>query len=345
MGRWAVAHEAPDRWVVSLDDEAVLLDRGVGEEEPARRGVLGAHAADPLRGENGLPLVGPALLEREAERGHELGVVSGAGLVVGEAGVGGEGGPADGLAQPLPLLLRRAGQRDEAVGGAVEALERAESAKEPVGLAARRLPLVADEVVGGDVGVAGEHRRLQVLALAGALLGAESESHRGAHGHRRRYVGATLVRPVEFEALGVDLVDGHGLVDGRRLVAPPELPQSAPGQGAGGGVKRGAARSRSAGAVGPRVVIDDLGIDLADRLVVHAEPLRGVAAHVVHDGVGLLHQPVRDLPPLLAAQVDGQAFFAVEGLAAALRPRAELVACERFDLDHARAEVGEERRA
>ena len=59
------------------------------------------------------------------------------------------------------------------------------------------------------------------------------------------------------------------------------------------------------------------GFSSLARLVVDAETGGGVAAHVVHDRVGLGDQPPHGRAALLALQVDGQAFLALEGAGAA----------------------------
>jgi hypothetical protein len=90
------------------------------------------------------------------------------------------------------------------------------------------------------------------------------------------------------------------------------------------------------------------------RGVVDAEFLRDARRVVLDDDVDLRDQPVEDSAARFTAQIDGQALFAVvererharvATVAFAISEPALLGAVRRLDLDHARAQVGEQRSA
>ena len=57
------------------------------------------------------------------------------------------------------------------------------------------------------------------------------------------------------------------------------------------------------------VAVDQLRLDLAQRLAVHPEPFGGVVAHVVLDDVGPLDEPVQHRHALRVLEVEGDRFL------------------------------------
>ena len=207
------------------------------------------------------------------------------------------------------------------------------------------LARVADGVFGAQQQVAGQHGGLDVLAAAGALAVQQAEAQRGRDAEGAGDVGRGLVRadhPLGVLVPGV-LIQRH--IGGGRLVPAAQLPQGPAAERAHHRVERGAAGARPGRPVRAGVQVHDAGVQFPGRLVVDAETGRGVAAHVVHDRVGLAHQPPHGRPAFLALQVDGQAFLALEGARPPAEEQPGVIAGRGLDLDDARAHVGQQRRA
>ncbi len=177
------------------------------------------------------------------------------------------------------VRLAQAGQRDPAVTRRVEPVERTEAGLLLVGARPLRPPVGPDPRVGVEVDAAVHDRRVDELALAGALAPVERHQHREGRLHRAGLVAHPEAVPVGSVALTAELL----LEPARRL---RELVEAGPG---------------GAWSVVPphrRVAIDHRRVQPLGGLVVDAEALGDARPHVVVHDVDLAHEAVRDLQPL-----------------------------------------------
>ena len=199
----------------------------------------------------------------------------------------------------------------------------------------RRLALVRERVLAVQVEVRHDHRRLDVLPLAGAMAREEPEHHRRRVAGRGHGVGAALAQ---------------------RRVALAGLVRGLPRERGDHRVDRRLPRVRADRAVRRRVVVDEPRVDRAERLVVDAERLgdagRGSCARRRR------HRPRADAgspcprSSFRLSAIDSLPCIARtmllwpsvgDRVAAAAAEQAVRVAVHRLDLDDARAELGEQR--
>ena len=240
-----------------------------------------------------------------------------------EAGIAVEAGHR--LRQRGPVRLTQARERDPTVARAVEAVERPEAgllmvAARPLGPAVGPDPRVGVEVHAGV-----HDRRVDPLALAGALAPVQRHQHRERRLHRAPLVAHAEAVPVGRVALAAELE----LEAARRLC---ELVEPGPG-----GTRPVVAPHR-------RVAVDDRGVELPGRLVVDPEPLGHAGTHVVVDDVDLADQPVRDLATLGRLEVDDDVELPALASVERLGDRTHLIALGRLELVDGRAEVAQQHR-
>src|SRR5262249_10910577 len=151
--------------------------------------------------------------------------------------------------------------------------------------------------------------------------------------HDGRVEELTLARPlppVQGEQ------DRNGRLARARLVAHPEpvphrwvaLPAELLLEAAGGLAELIESRPRGPGPIDaprPGVAVDDLRVEAAGRLVIHAEALGDTGTHVVVDDVDAADQPVGDLPALGRLEVGDDVELAPLAAVERLRHVAHLV--------------------
>ena len=263
-------------------------------------------------------------------------------VVVVVARVGGELGPADRLAEQLPVVVGRGGDRDRAVGGRedVEGAERGMA-----GAPRPEHPPRVGEVVDDALAQAHErvvHRDVEELPGAGQARGMDRRDD-----------------PERAERPGEEVADARAAGDAARARRPGRSDDAAHalrddverrplgvGTRAGPGIAEAADRR-----------VDEPRVPHAQPLVADAETVHHADAGVLHHGVGPVDEAEEDVPVGGRAQVEHHRALVpidareVASVVAALaiggkgRQRAAHVALRRLDLHHVGAEVGEQHRA
>ena len=231
---------------------------------------------------------------------------------------------AEGDRQAGEGVVTDAGQRQPAVAGLVEAVERAEAELLLIELPRAHGATVAVEaLLGRD-----EEARVQVgalhvlpLARAGAVL--EGQQHR--HGAE--------------EAVVVVLV-AHHPPDRRVALARALVEQAGEARDQGGEALEGRLRARRPEA--REVAVDEVGADPHQVGVADAELLGLAGAEVVHHHVGGGDEAGDDLAPGGRLEVDGEVPLAAVAGLEQVGHGAHLVARQRLDLDHVGAEVAQQ---
>ena len=349
----------PGQLVLEVEDVAHRLDLRVvgevlGEVDLGDRGALAVEDLDPLvhrlREEDGADALHHPVDELAVARGERVEVGSGGGVVLDAEGAAhlvaverGEGADHD------AAVLDGVAAVEEAGGGAAHDVEEAAARVDDLAVGAagglhlahpRQRDVGGLRVEGGQAGDthplqrhAGlQQRRLDVLALAGALAVEEG----GRDRHRAGEAGVE--------------VGGSGRGDDLGRAERVDL--AVAGQQAGVGLRDGV----GAGTEGARPLlaeagvleVDEVGPEGAQRPVVHAQALRHARAGVDHEHVEARDDAVHQLLRRGMAQVDDERALAaverVEALALAGHEAARLAAAlasRRLDLDHVRPEVGE----
>ncbi len=101
-------------------------------------------------------------------------------------------------------------------------------------------------------------------------------------------------------------------------------------------------RLRTTRAIAGQIAVNELRIDLGERLVVERELLGLARALVVHDDVGAAHQLMSNRACFRRFQVQHDVAFAALRRLERVGERPHLIAAGRFDLDHIRAEIRED---
>ncbi|CAM5269357.1 hypothetical protein STANM309S_00684 [Streptomyces tanashiensis] len=304
----------------------------VGEVEGGRE-VVDRPAGHAGRGELLEPAVGGTGAERSGEGLDQLLPVGDPGRVRGEAGVPGELRPAEPLAQgrELPVVAHGEDQRP------VPCLEHLVRRDARVAVAHRARHDPGAEVRGGLVGErgeeGGEQGDLHPLALARALPVPQGGEHAEARVEAGDDVdqGDPRLRalPVRFARHAHEAA--HGL-DEQVVAGQP---------GALGGAEAGHRAVDESGVAGPYVLVSE------------AELLHRAGAEVLDEDVRAVHDRAGRGQVLGVGEVERHGALVpvhaeeVRGLAGGERrsPRARVVPRARsFDLDHVRAQVGEEHR-
>src|SRR5229473_2039397 len=268
-------------------------------------------------------------------------------LLVGDAVVaGGEARildqflAADQLHQARPVLGvgPAGGQVDIVIGaaalGRVEARGRVVAAARLGAVARRRLAGALHRAKTGAHVVDHRvlHRQLQPPALAGAVALVQGAEDRRRHQHA-----------------GAGVAEAQARLDRRPVGLAGDADRAA------GGLRdhiEGQPRLvRAAAAKALDLAIDDPRVDFLDGFVVEAEALDRAGRHVLDRDVGLLQQFLDDLEPLWRLQIDRQRLLVdvelveipgvVIGLAGP-QPAAGIAASRVLDLDHLRAEPGQD---
>ena len=320
---------------------ALLAHVLVLEEEAAGRARFDGHERDVVLAHRSLPGGGGAGAEQRLERRRQL-----AGLrAAGPSGLprGLEFWHAGGAAEGRPLGATRAGEEEPALGGLVEAVGRADAVKVAIDGRRRGAALVVDQLIGAGVEVGGDHRRHQLLAGAALLAGVQPQQQHRRGGEGGVHVRVRLVGRHHAPGLALQLVDRQlGAV--RQRMSCAHLAHRVAGDRAGDGVERGTARVRAVIAVRRAVQVRQPRVERATRLVIDTEAFRHAGPEVVQHEVRALDELMRDLAPFLALEIERDALLALggrEGEEAAGRETA-VVAVQRLDFDHARAEVRED---
>src|SRR5712672_2514606 len=304
---------------------ADMLDLRVGEHLVDRidRSARHARLVEPVD-----PLGAAALDGVPVDLGIERVAVlraAGAGRIVG---IGDHVGRFDRLAEAFPDLLPGRRDVDMAVGG----LEHSGRDAGRVIVARLLGDLALDqiarrlEVEHEDLGL--QQRCLDVLALARLLALQE----RGENTHRAGQSGRQV---------------GDRDADPHRPLAGQAGDRHQPAHALGDLVEARPRRIGAALAEARDAAIDDARIDLAQILVVDAEPLLHVRPEILHHHVVLLDQPPEHREPLGRLQVQRDAALVavqvleIRPLARAARRLAALELRRRLDLDHVGAPVGE----
>ena len=202
------------------------------------------------------------------------------------------------------------------------------------------------DVVGREhPGVRAQHAGLDRLALSRARPVVEREQRGG----RRRDGGVRVGIGLVGELVAVGLL--RELLGRERQARSGQAPASElrerfAAERAGGRVIGGLAGAGARRAVGRPVQVDQPRVDPTQGRVVDPQPLGHARAVVVQQQVGAAREQLHDLARLGALQVEGEALLALHGLEPgdAVLHLAEGLSADRLDLDHARAELGEQRR-
>ena len=161
-----------------------------------------------------------------------------------------------------------------------------------VDLPPRRLALVRKCVVAIEIDVRDDHGGLDVLTLAGAVTGEQTQ------GHRRGVPGRS---------------HGVGTGFGQRRVAFTRLVDGGAGEGGDDGVDGGLTAVGTGRAVGRPVLVDQVRVDVSHGLVVDAEGFGDTRPEAVHEDVGLGHEAVQDLPASFVLEIECDALLALHG--------------------------------